>query len=434
MIPLIIVVVFISLLLLYVYSPLKRPFLTESDWTTHKFPLWQLYYSSRYFCPVRRPARNSGFEELFAADMGPDPDREALQGADTIMVKAVGDLMCRRDMVGVGGAGLYDEVGKELFSGDLHIGNLEFAVNPKWVIEKLLRYSVPPSHAEPLLEDKRFGRFDVLTLANNHINDSLSAGIQSTCEYLDSRGFKRVGANRTIDEQDQFPIIECKGAKIAVLSYTFSTNGIPLEQKYGTNHIRFNALNDEDYDPTLIFHHIKLARERGADFIIASNHWGVEFEYYPSVRLVKRAHELLDAGIDLIVGHHPHILNFAERYKTKDNRDGFICYSLGNLTSFGLIIDFQRMSEIAEITLETGYNKEGKRIVRIGETKLTPVIHTRNKKGKTVFHKLLPIIPMAEMVRAGTGPTFLSYDDKRLLKKLDTEHKKHFRQKGIRYS
>ncbi|NLE00956.1 MAG: hypothetical protein GX640_13905, partial [Fibrobacter sp.] len=100
-----------ALLLLYVYSPFKRPFLTESDWATHKAPFWQLYYSSKFLCQVRRPRRNSGLEELFSADMSPDPSREPLKDQKTIKVTSVGDLMCRRDLLGVGGEGLYEHVG-----------------------------------------------------------------------------------------------------------------------------------------------------------------------------------------------------------------------------------------------------------------------------------------------------------------------------------
>ncbi len=58
-------------LVLYVISPLKRPFPTESDWTTHKTPWWQLYYSSKYLSPVKLPARKSKLPVLFAEDMSP---------------------------------------------------------------------------------------------------------------------------------------------------------------------------------------------------------------------------------------------------------------------------------------------------------------------------------------------------------------------------
>ncbi|KMQ52349.1 Capsule biosynthesis protein capA [Chitinispirillum alkaliphilum] len=62
----------------------------------------------------------------------------------------------------------------------------------------------------------------------------------------------------------------------------------------------------------------------------------VEFEYYPLERLIRRAHDLLDAGDDIIIGHHPHIINTVERYRTADGRSGVIFYSLGNITAWAL--------------------------------------------------------------------------------------------------
>ena len=149
-----------------------------------------------------------------------------------------------------------------------------------------------------------------------------------------------------------------------MLSYTYSTNGIALEShfQHGVNRVNFNALQESDYDSAVIHRHVELARSRGADFIIACNHWGIEFEYYPPERIVRRGRELLDSGIDLIIGTHPQIINLSERYRTKDGREGVIIYSLGSLTSAGLKSPVQRMSHLAEMTLETGYGTQGERL------------------------------------------------------------------------
>ncbi|NLG19468.1 MAG: CapA family protein [Fibrobacter sp.] len=436
MIVLSLILILFVLLLLYVYSPFKRPFLTESDWTYHKAPWWQLYYSSKYLSPVKKPFRGSGLEEAFSKDMSPDQGGAVMLNPQPVVIKAVGDLMCRKDLAGEGGKELWSHIGSDVFCGDLRIANMEFAVNPKCIIEELLRFSVPESYAEPLLGDSRFGMFDVVSLANNHINDSLSGGIISTCDFLDRREVAYSGACRTSDEQDLFPIFECRGIKIAVLSYTFSTNGIPLESsfKHGTNLVRFNALVDDDYDPSMIYRQIKLARSRGADFIVACNHWGVEFEYYPPHRLVNRAHNLLDSGIDLIIGHHPHIINLSERYRTKDGRDTAVLYSLGNLTSWGLKFAIQKMSHIAEVTLDTGFDSSGRKMVRLGNIRLTPVIHTMVRQNGKVVHKLLPVIKTVENLKSGKYKEKLTWNEKRLLRKVEKEHRKYFRQKGFEYT
>ena len=212
----------------YIYNPLRRPLPTESDYSHHKSPWWEIYYSSKYIKTIKKAERGSGLEEYFRNIQVRTDTCAAVEDSIVVTIKAVGDLMCRRDLVPPASRRLWDEVGAYVFDADFAVGNLEFAVNPSWVIEKLIRYSVPPGYAEPLLGDTRFGRFDLVTIANNHVNDSLSQGIISTCDYLDTIGMPFVGANRTEEEVDKIPIVERGGIKIAVLSYTYSTNNIPL--------------------------------------------------------------------------------------------------------------------------------------------------------------------------------------------------------------
>ncbi len=414
-------------IVVYIYNLLRRPLPTESDYSHHKSPWWELYYVSKYLCTIKKAQRGSGLEEYFRniqiqADAYPPIEQSTI-----VTIKAVGDLMCRRDLVPPASRHLWDEVGAYVFDADFTMGNLEFAVNPSWVIEKIIRYSIPPFNAEPLLGDARFGRFDLVATANNHINDSLSQGIISTCDYLDKIGMLYVGANRTGEEVDNFPIVERKGIKIAVLAYTFSTNGIPLDDNFdhGTNVVRFNALRDEDYDPSIIYRHIELARKRGADIIIASNHWGIEFEYYPSSRLVKRAHDLLEAGIDIIVGHHPHTLNPSEWYITKDGRKTLSLYSLGNLTSYALIRPLQKMSIIAEIAVEAGNDENGNRIVRLKDATLMPACFYMKGRGRNADHRIIPVISCAKDIREGKTPEYMNGLDATIIKMIDNDFKRY---------
>ena len=423
----IIVIIFIGITI-YIYNPLRRPLPTESDYSHHNSPWWELYYVSKYlFTTIKKAEKGSKLEEYFR-NIQVQPDAyPALKQSTIVTIKAVGDLMYRRDLAPPASRHLWDEVGAYVFDADFTMGNLEFAVNPSWIIEKIIRYSVPPAYAESLLGDERFGRFHLVATANNHINDSLSQGIISTCDYLDKIGMPFVGANRKEDEVDNFPIVERKGIRIAVLAYTFSTNGIPLDDNFdhGTNVVRFNALKDEDYDPSIIYHHIELARKRGADIIIASNHWGIEFEYYPSSRLVKRAHDLLEAGIDIIVGHHPHTLNPSEWYMTKDGRKTLCLYSLGNLTSYALIRPLQKMSIIAEIAVEAGNDENGNRIVRLKDAALMPAYFHINGRGKKADHRIIPVISCEENIRDGKIPEYINGLDATIIKMIDSDFKKH---------
>ncbi len=250
------------LLVIYFLIPFRRAWATtEADYTHHITPWWQFYYLHKYLWLRTKPAKGSGLEAYFRSRSF-DFNKGEIKDRRELSIMAVGDLMVRRDLLDQGGEHLWDELGEYIFSGDLRIGNLECAINEDWVIEKTVRYSVPATYAEPLLGDERFGRFDYVTLGNNHVNDSLSAGIRRTCEYLDSVGVRHSGANRTIEEQDEIPIFEVKGVKNALLAYSFSTNGVPIDEEapFGVNIVRFNALDDANYDDSLIRRHIKLAK------------------------------------------------------------------------------------------------------------------------------------------------------------------------------
>ncbi|MDG5816041.1 CapA family protein [Chitinispirillales bacterium ANBcel5] len=168
----------------YTYYPFKKPWLTESDYSRRNSPWWELYYASKYLNPVRRAA-NTYVRDIFSKTVATDNKNERLTESRKIVLKTVGDLMCRRDLIGKGGEGLWAHTGSFVFDCDYSIANLEFAVNPDNVIEKLLRFSVTADHAKPLLGDTRYGFFDHVSIANNHINDSFSRGILSTCNYLD---------------------------------------------------------------------------------------------------------------------------------------------------------------------------------------------------------------------------------------------------------
>ena len=107
-------------------------------------------------------------------------------------------------------------------------------------------------------------------------------------------------------------VTEINGIKTALLSYTFDMNGNEYEKKYLINEVRFN---DEDPDLSLVERHVRLARERGADLVIASIHWGWEFEMYPHKNVMEAARRVMDLGVDVILGSHPHVSQPMERYR-----------------------------------------------------------------------------------------------------------------------
>lgn len=390
---------------LYLAIPFRRPFATESDYSHHRSPWWEINYGHKYLWPRTLAERGSGLEAYFASRRF-EPAAAELADAREISLRAVGDLMVRPELLGEAGAGLWDEVGEVVFGGDLAMGNLEFSLNEDWFILKTIRYAVPATWAAPLLGDARFGRFDYVSLGNNHINDSLSAGIRRTCEHLDELGVLHSGANRSPEEQDAFPIVKVSGVKIALLAYTFSTNGVPLDAAstpHGVNVVRFNAFRDVDYDDSLIRRHAALARERGADFVVSTHHWCCDHEVYPPARVVPRAHALFEAGVDLIIGHHPHIIGPVDVHEARDGRRCLAYWSLGSLTTYALPFAHQRLSLIAETVLEAGRGPDGRTVVRPKRVVLTPAFHSTRKVGGALRHRVLAIGAGLARLRAGGG-------------------------------
>ncbi|MBD3421152.1 MAG: hypothetical protein GF398_13635 [Chitinivibrionales bacterium] len=422
----------LALLLGFVFRPRQYPLKTESD-LSHSIPgIFHVYYASKFLHPVKHAAKNSGIEEMFR-DMDVRFDCSPLTDKETITIKAIGDLMIRKDLVGEGSKHLWDEVGEYAFQGDITIANMEFAINEQWIIDKTIRFSIPLSYALPLLRDGRYGQFDAVSLANNHINDSLKGGIASTLQHLDHLGIKHAGAALTRDDVDSFPIFEAKGAKIALLAYTFGTNGIPLDRgnEHGANVIRFNALRNSDYDPSLIYHHIDLARKRGANYIIAMNHWGIEFEYYPVKRIIDRARDLMEKGIDLIIGHHPHILKPVEKYTAADGRTCLCLYSLGNITSQTLPRAVSNLAAIAGIRLEFGTNASGVRIIRPTGLELMPTYFSYAKRRGRRDNRIFSVTRAQELLSTNTLPDYYTTKDIAGIRKVAGEFQTYFRQRGV---
>jgi len=158
--------------------------------------------------------------------------------------------------------------------------------------------------------------FDGFVLANNHIMDYGTAALRQTIETLDSLGIKHAGAGMNVGEARKPMIFKCKGVKIGVLAYsnTFPKSYWATSKRAGTafGHVGF------------IRSDVKRLRD-SVDFVIVYFHWGAERRIQPKGYQRTLAHIAIDAGADLVVGSHPHIVQGIEVYRGR-----LIFYSLGN--------------------------------------------------------------------------------------------------------
>ncbi|MBD1938936.1 CapA family protein [Microcoleus sp. FACHB-68] len=195
---------------------------------------------------------------------------------------------------------------------DVAMVNLENPLTRSETIRpgKEFNFKADPESVQVLTE----GGVDIVNLANNHTMDYEAPGLEETLQTLDGAGIRYVGAGRDIKEARRPEIIEVKGQRIAYLGYYDPESHAAAEQVAGTNPL-LEAQIAEDIS----------AIRNQVDWIIVNYHWGAELADYPADWQRQLAHFTIDQGADVVVGHHPHVLQGAEIYKGRP-----IAYSLGN--------------------------------------------------------------------------------------------------------
>ena len=162
------------------------------------------------------------------------------------------------------------------------------------------------------------GGIDIVNLANNHIYDYKEQGLFDTIYNLGQGNIKYIGAGKNLKSARKPVLIEIKGVKLAFLGYyglrKHSDSHPATKDSAGTAMRKLQFIHED----------IRSLRD-SVDVIIVNFHWGIEKEHLPGTDQISFAHKTIDYGADLIVGHHPHVLQGIEEYKGK-----LISYSLGN--------------------------------------------------------------------------------------------------------
>lgn len=254
--------------------------------------------------------------------------KKAEEQKESVKIAVFGDIMMHGPQIKAGQNGdnydfthFFTDIKPYLESADLAIGNLELTmVGPSVPYNGYPTFNSPDEIVDALLKSG----VDAVSTANNHSMDQKENGVLRTREILEKKGLKGFGTARSQEERDTPLIIEKNGVKMAFLAYTQHTNGIPVPEakSYLVNRI----------DPQLIEQDIKKAKEKGAEFISVSLHWGDEYQREPNQFQKETAMKVLEAGADVIVGSHPHVVQPMEKVKV-DGKDKLIIYSLGNFIS-----------------------------------------------------------------------------------------------------
>lgn len=262
-------------------------------------------------------------------------------------------------------------------SADLAIVNEEVIIGGEE-----LRVSGYPSFNAPyaIADDLAEAGFDVICHATNHALDRGKAGIRNCLDKWksDHPEVCVVGIYESKEDSEDVCIYEKDGYKIAVLNYTYGTNGIPLP----SNMPYAVGLLDEDK----VKRDLEKA-ERSADFTIVCPHWGIEYNLGIADMQKKWAKVFANGGADIIIGTHPHVIEPIEEIIADDGRRVPVFYSLGNFINWtsgtGEGVANRMVGAMAQITLTK--DKSGKAVVK--EYGVKPVVaHVESQiNGSTVY-------------------------------------------------
>ena len=192
-------------------------------------------------------------------------------------------------------SGCFTQVTPEIEAADIAVCNFETTLGGA-PYTGYPQFCSPDEYAEAI----RDAGFDIFLTANNHCMDTRTRGLIRTLDVLDSLGVAHIGTYRNQAERDSlYPyIIERGNMRIALLNYTYDTNGIPVAKPCIVNYI----------DTTVIKKDIIRARQLNADCIIACMHWGTEYMTEPDKDQKKLEDWLYAHGVDHIIGGHPHVV------------------------------------------------------------------------------------------------------------------------------
>lgn len=265
----------------------------------------------------------------------PSPTPEPTPAPRAVLM-FTGDLMCLRaqqkiakSKKGYDFSPSFSRVTELLSSADLTVGNLETVIDDSipYTLDVKQDGGTPYCNApSSFLDAVKEAGFDAIVTANNHCCDCGEAGILATLDALDARELPHTGTFR--GDEARFLLMDVNGIRVALIANTATVNG---NESDIAKERRDTVLNL--YSPAAAKADIAAARAAGADFVVVCMHGGTENSHKVSARQTMRAQELADAGADLIIGSHPHVLQEAAYIHAADGREVPCFYSLGNFIS-----------------------------------------------------------------------------------------------------
>lgn len=260
-------------------------------------------------------------------------------------------------------------------SADVAFVNQEAPIVPERAVSGYPAFNSPVEAGDALIE---MG-FDIVNMANNHMLDmeGQCEGLRSTIKYWSSRDVLSIGAYESEADYNTLRVMESKGKHIAILSYTYGTNGNKLNAKSGDLVVPY--INDSE-----IIDQVSRASEN-ADAVIVSMHWGNENTFKTTDEQKRLAKLLSKYGADVVIGHHSHTLQPMEWVENDAGEKTLVIYSLGNFIS-SQVKAYNMVGGLA--TFELVFSPEG--TVTVENALLTPTMTHYTADGGKLDSQGLP--------------------------------------------
>ncbi|WP_010098146.1 CapA family protein [Ornithinibacillus scapharcae] len=255
--------------------------------------------------------------------------KEPIEVKQEISIAAIGDMLIHNSVYndakvenGYDFKPMLERVKPYLSNATISIANQETMIGGEEIgLSSYPRFNSPTEVGDVL----KWAGVNVVTLANNHTLDKGEEAIQRAIEHWETIDMTYSGAYKDSQDRDRIRVVETnEGISVAILSYTYGTNGIPVPE--GKDYL-VNLIDRE-----MIASEIKEAKDL-ADIVVLGLHFGNEYERLPNQDQKDLVQFVADEGADVVLGHHPHVLQPVEWVYGENGNQTLVIYSLGNFLS-----------------------------------------------------------------------------------------------------
>lgn len=278
------------------------------------------------------PAGGAGIVETTEEQTSAEETTTEKPESKTLKMVSVGDNLIHNGIyeqanARTGGKGYdftfpYKNIAKTISEADIATLNQETIIAESYAPSSYPLFNTPRELGDEMV---RIG-FDVVNIATNHMLDKTSKGLAEAMNYWDSKeGVVRTGSYRNMDELNEVEYIERDGIKIGLVGVTQYTNGLKLPENSA---IKILYTSNESAIKAKIE-----AAEKECDLVLVNAHWGEEYTNTPTALQRGLAKKMSDWGADVIIGHHPHVIQPVEWIERENGSRTLVAYSLGNFIS-----------------------------------------------------------------------------------------------------